>query len=153
MLPNHFFIGFLPFAPKVILDEKFGYPRTRTRPKTDEGEMRAWDDFYDAVSKEIQIILNLCACKYIKHFEKMKNWNIDLDVNINFLVMSEIRQSSFTLDAFWSDLDMGSVQKFVNKHCVVCDTYFTSDHRLSLFRAYPIDILTGLDHSQITSDF
>ena len=44
--------------------EKFGYPKSRTRPDEDVAEQKAWDDFYASVSAEIQIILNTCARKF-----------------------------------------------------------------------------------------
>ena len=42
---------------------KFGYPDKRTRPRDDENEQKAWDDFKKCIEDEIQIILNLCARK------------------------------------------------------------------------------------------
>ena len=60
-----FHIGFIPFSPMINGAEKFGYPKSRTRPTEDAAEQKAWDDFYASVSAEIQIILNTCARKFL----------------------------------------------------------------------------------------
>ena len=68
-------------------------------------------------------------------------------------MLNELRNDKYTLELFSSDLDMASVQLFVNKHCVLCEDYFTSNHELSIFTKYPTDILAGLDMTQIQTDF
>lgn len=68
-------------------------------------------------------------------------------------VLTDIRKVDFNLDFFWSDLDVDTVQQFINKHCVLCGHYFTSNHPLSVFRHFPTSILTGLDHTKMESDF
>ena len=68
-------------------------------------------------------------------------------------MLNKLRNDKYSLELFSSDLDMASVQVFVNKHCVLCGDYFTSDHELGIFTKYPTDILKGLDMTQIQTDF
>ena len=56
----------MPFSPKVNGDEKFGFPRNRTKPKNDDDEATAWNVYYKCVQSEIQIILNTCMSKYLQ---------------------------------------------------------------------------------------
>ena len=68
-------------------------------------------------------------------------------------MLNKLRNGTYTLELFSSDLDMASVQLFVNKHCVLCGDCFTSDHELSIFTKYPTYILAGLDMTQLQTDF
>ena len=67
--------------------------------------------------------------------------------------MTGVTGHDFTLEMFWTDLDEASFQEFANEYFVICDQYFTSTHDLSLYRKFPITILTGLNINQIPTDF
>ena len=67
--------------------------------------------------------------------------------------MGDVLQRPFTLDHFWSDLDVGTMQYFIKKYCVHCNSYFTSNHPQHVFRKYSISILTGLDLTKMEADF
>ena len=140
------YLGFTPFSPKITGDEKFGVPSKRTRPRNNEAEEKAWDTFKGCVEAEIQIIINVCQRKQIIEIKIRRIYTI-------LLVLTNIRQSQYSLDLFWSDLDTATVQSFINKHCVLCDGYFSSDHDLSVYTKYSTDILSGLDLTKMSTDF
>ena len=73
--------------------------------------------------------------------------------NVYISVLSNMRDQSFTMDLFYSDLDQASVEKFIKKYCVMCDKYFTSSHELSVHRHYPKTIFSGIDLSKMPADF
>ena len=56
-------LGFIPYSPMIVGQEKFGIPEKRTRPRENALEQKAWDHFKGCVESEIQIILNVCQCK------------------------------------------------------------------------------------------
>lgn len=55
------------FTQMINGEEKFGYPPSKSRPSDDAAEQKAWDEFYECISAEIQIIVNVCGRKSFRN--------------------------------------------------------------------------------------
>ena len=64
-----------------------------------------------------------------------------------------VQQENFTIDAFLTDLEVGSIKKFLDKYCTKCNGSFTSTHELSLFRRFPFEIIPNMDITDMDEDF